>query len=376
MTAREIEVDGLRPLAVVRPPTPEELASSLREAVAAGQSVVPVGGGRALGLGDPLRSFDLAIDTTGLDRVVDHSQADLTATVEAGITLERLASVLGESGQLIPLDPFGGPGHTVGGALAGGLSGPLRLRYGSPRDYLVGLRVALPDGRLVRSGGRVVKNVSGYDMQKLHLGALGSLGIIVEASFKLFPRPFTDRTVETRPHSLPELLEASARALSMPMPPVALEVLSAGAGGWRALARFAGTGGAVDRMVGELGWPEGDPDFWRLHSEHTDPVWARVTVPVRRLPGLLQALPEGANWAASPGVGSVQWLGEGDPAVIRRIRGLAESEGGALVLMAAPVELKREVGVWGSEPAAAALMGAVRRTFDPSGLMSPGRYVV
>src|SRR5205823_722957 len=115
--------------------------------------------------------------------------------VEAGITLESLQAELGKAGQFLPLDPFGSPGHTVGGLLASGWTGPQRMRYGSPRDFLIGIRVALPDGKLASGGGRVVKNVSGYDMMKLHYGALGALGVIVAASFHGFPTPLHDVTV-------------------------------------------------------------------------------------------------------------------------------------------------------------------------------------
>src|SRR5205085_174104 len=220
----------------------EELAAALKEAAAAGQAVIPVGGGRALGMGNPPERFDLALETVGLDRLVEYSPADLTVTVEAGMRLEALQSELARAGQFLPLDPFGGPGHSVGGLLACGWSGPLRLRYGTARDYLVGLRVALPDGRLARSGGRVVKNVSGYDLNKLHLGALGSLGVIVEASFKLFPRPLKEVTVVREAGSHQEAWVEAERALALPLAPVALELVTAGRG-YALAARLAGAAG-------------------------------------------------------------------------------------------------------------------------------------
>ena len=188
-------VDGLEPADVMRPGSADELAAAARQR----RAVVPVGGGRALGFGDAPERYDVALSTTRLDRVVEFSQADLTCTVEAGITLERLQEELGRAGQFLPLDPRSSPGHTLGGALASGWTGPLRLRFGSPREFVVGMRVALPDGRLVRSGGRVVKNVSGYDLNKVHLGALGTLGVIVEASLKVFPRPPAELALEHRP---------------------------------------------------------------------------------------------------------------------------------------------------------------------------------
>jgi len=157
-------------------------------------------------MGDPPARCDVEIHTSRLDRVIEHTHGDMVVTVEAGITLEALQTELGKTSQFLPLDPFNSPGHTIGGLLASGWTGPLRLRFGSPRDFLIGIRVALPDGRLASAGGRVVKNVSGYDMMKLHLGALGALGVIVAASFKVFPKPLHDVTLESSYPSLDESL--------------------------------------------------------------------------------------------------------------------------------------------------------------------------
>ena len=205
--------------AVERPASAEELARTLHEAETARHSVVPVGGGRASGMGNPVESTDVFLHTTRLDRVLEHSQADMVVSVEAGITLEALQEHLGKSGQFLPLDPFNSPGHTIGGLLATGWTGPLRLRYGSPRDFLIGIRVALPDGKLASGGGRVVKNVSGYDMMKLHYGALGTLGVIVAASFKVFPKPLHDVTVASDGG-----WDAAEEALGTPLAPSALEL--------------------------------------------------------------------------------------------------------------------------------------------------------
>jgi glycolate oxidase FAD binding subunit len=365
-----VVVDGLAPARVARPTSAEEVAETLREAAAAGQAVVPVGGGRALGLGDPPDRFDVALETRALDRVLELSQADMTVGVEAGITLEALNARLAQVGQFLPVDPFNAPGHTVGGVLAAGLSGPLRLRYGSPRDFVIGLRVALPDGRLVSSGGRVVKNVSGYDMNKLHQGALGSLGVIVAASFKVFPRPHHEVSLETRPRGDP--WTEAARALALPQPPVALELTGDG----RLLARLAGTAGSVRRMAADLGWAPAAADVWEEHARSAGDAWARVSVPPARLREVVGGLPAGARWWASPGVGVAHWTGELDADAVRAARSEAEAAGGSLVLIAAPVELKRAVGAWGGRPATAEWMTRLRDAFDPRRTLSPGRYVI
>lgn len=338
----------------------------LHAAAVAEQAAVPVGGGRALAMGDPLQRFDIALETRGLDRIIELSQADLTVSVEAGITVEALNAQLATVGQFLPIDPFNAPGHTVGGVLAAGLSGPLRLRYGSPREFVIGLRVALADGRVASSGGRVVKNVSGYDLTKLHQGAMGSLGVIVAASFKVFPRPLREVTLEARPE---EPWREAERALALPMPPIALELTSDG----RLLARLAGSTQGVDRMARELGWSEVGPEVWAEHARRGGETWARISVPRARLRALTGRLEH--TWWASPGLGVAHWTGDLDAETIRLTRSAAEHAGGSLVLMAAPVELKRQVGAWGTAPPTLAWMRRLRDAFDPGRTLSPGRYV-
>ena len=361
-------VDGLTPKRVEKPSTADEVAEALRAAAQAGEALVPVGGGRALGMGDALERFDVALETRGLNRVVEISQADMTVSVEAGVSIEDLNGELAKVGQFVPIDPFNAPGHTVGGVLAAGLSGPLRMRYGSPREFVIGVRVALPDGRLASSGGRVVKNVSGYDLNKLHQGALGSLGVIVAASFKVFPRPLYEVSLEIRSD---DPWGEAERALRLPMAPVALELTSDN----RLLARLAGSQDGVRRIVKELGWPEVAVDVWAGHASLSGGTWARVSVPPTRLREVVGGFGDHTQWWASPGVGVAHWIGELDVSALRAARTAAEHAGGSLVLLAAPVELKREVGAWGSAPATLPWMRRLRDAFDPERTISPGRYV-
>jgi glycolate dehydrogenase FAD-binding subunit len=360
---------------VVTPDTPEAVAETIATAARDGHTVVPVGGGRAASMGAPTDRNDLELSLAKLDRVVEHSQADLTCTVEAGITLERLQEVLGEAGQFLPLDPRNSPGHTVGGALASGWTGPLRMRFGSPREFVVGLRVALPDGSLVRSGGRVVKNVSGYDMNKLHLGALGTLGVIVEASFKLFPRPAAQKTLERTAKSADEAWAEVQRLLTLPQLPWALEVERDAEGVLRLVTLIAGPRSAVDRLGREIGWQESG-ESWDQRSRITSAHWAKIAAPRSDLPGILAQLPPGAHWIAQPATGTADWLDASDAGAVVAVRALAERAGGSLVLLAAPDELKREVGVWGAEPATLDLMLRLRDAFDPQRTINPGRYLV
>ena len=318
-------------------------------------------------MGDPLASCDVELHTTLLDRVIEHSQADMVVSVEAGITIEALQQEVAKAGQFLPLDPYNSPGHTVGGLLATGWTGPLRLRYGSPRDFLIGIRVALPDGRLATGGGRVVKNVSGYDMMKLHYGALGSLGVIVAASFKVFPRPLYEVTVSSNGG-----WNAAAHALSTPVTPTALELESSG----RVLARYTGSPDAMSRIVKDLGWKEADPSAWDELSRRAPERWARIAAPREELRRIIQALPAEAEWWASPGVGIAHWSIATDAQTVHDLRSKAEAAHGTLVMLAAPEDFMRQVGAWGTRPPTIDIQRRLKHAFDPDGVLNPGRFVV
>lgn len=351
---------------VARPATPEDLARTLAEANAARQAVVAVGGGRSSAMGGVVERRDVELHTDRLDRVIEHAPADMVVTVEAGITLEALQGELAKSGQLLPLDPFNSPGHTIGGLLATGWSGPLRLRYGTARDFLIGIRVALPDGKLATAGGRVVKNVSGYDLMKLHLGAMGSLGVIVAASFKVFPRPLHDVTLES-PGGWP----AAEAALATSMPPCAVEVFPDG----RVLARYLGSRDAVSEVAASLGWTSADGSAWAEHATRSLDRWARIAAPRAELRTIVDGLPAGSDWWASPGVGVAHWR-FADAQSALEVRRRAEAAGGSLVLWSATEDEKRAIGAWGEPPATLDVMRRLKDAFDPNHILNPGRFVV
>ena len=353
-------------VAAVSPRSADEVANTLREAAGAGRAVTPVGGGRAASMGGLLARSDIELRMKALDRVIEHTAADMVVTVEAGIRLEALQEHLAKSGQFLPLDPFNSPGHTVGGLIASGWTGPLRLRYGSARDFLIGIRVALPDGKLASAGGRVVKNVSGYDLMKLHVGALGSLGVIVAASFKVFPRPLRDVTVESH-----DGWSAADQLLTLPMAPAALELFSDG----RVIARYFGSRDAVDVTVKATGWPQTDESVWVEHSRSAPATWARIATPRTELRRVLESLPTGARWWCSPGVGIAHWS-FGDASEVATVRKLIEAAGGSLVLMAAPDDVKNQVGAWGTPPPTLDVMRRLKDAFDPHHVLNPGRFVV
>src|SRR5262245_59113618 len=180
---------GRPPRFALRPASREEVAEALRAAARDGLAAIPFGGPPDAGVAAELPAFDLALDLSSLDRVVEYEPEDLTVTAECGVTIATLRARLAARGQELPLESAGGGRTTLGGALAANASGARRLRFGAPRDRVLGARFVLGDGTLARTGGKVVKNVAGYAIHRLLCGSRGGLAIVVEASLKLAPRP-------------------------------------------------------------------------------------------------------------------------------------------------------------------------------------------
>jgi len=221
-------VSGAAPRLALRPATRDEAAEAMRAAARDGLSVVPFGGPPDASLVADLPRFDLALDLAALDRVVEYEPEDLTVTVECGVTLATLRATLAARGQELPLESPGGGRTTLGGALAVNASGPRRLRFGAPRDRILGARFVLGDGTLARSGGKVVKNVAGYALHRLLCGSRGSLAILLEASLKLAPRP--ERREALLYAATAEQLRDAARWVEMPrLEPALLTVLGGSA---------------------------------------------------------------------------------------------------------------------------------------------------
>src|SRR5919109_5514446 len=183
----EDAVDGLRPQVIIETANADEVSKVLKTATDVGVQVIPRGGGTKLGWGNRPRAAQVIISTSRLKRVVEHAWGDMTATVEAGCTVQQFQQTLAEHGQLLALDPLWPEKATIGGILSTNDSGPLRIRFGSLRDLIIGITLVLPDGTIAKSGGKVVKNVAGYDLPKLATGALGTLAVITDAVFRLHP---------------------------------------------------------------------------------------------------------------------------------------------------------------------------------------------
>lgn len=217
-------IDGVEPREVLLPTSVEQVSAALRDAGERKLAVAPVGLGAFLYLGARPRRYDIALCLERLNTLLDYQPTDMTVTAEAGMTLSQLQAVLGENGQWLPLDPPNPEQVTVGGLIATNLSGPARFSQGTVRDFLIGLKVVRADGALVKGGGRVVKNVAGYDLAKLYCGSLGSLGVIVEATFKIRPRPEAQAILMLRFSSADRAMQATLQQITAELQPFFLEL--------------------------------------------------------------------------------------------------------------------------------------------------------
>ncbi len=414
--ARRWSVDGMALRVAVRPADAAGVCEVLRLCAESGASVVPWGGGTSIDVGNPPLSADVVLLTERLSRVVDHDHSNMTVTVEAGVTLGGLAGALAGHGQFLPLEPPRTEEATAGGAAAAALSGPRRARYGAARDLVLGIRVALTEGRVARSGGKTVKNVAGYDMCKLFVGSFGSLGVITELTFKLQPLPERSQTLLAFGTDQAAVFGFALRVLGSVLQPSAVTLLNPAAAGALGISEAAGAGPggaraclairaegldqAVRRQVRDAGAWAGDAglEMALLEGDSEESAWrgirdlgwsgspertvvARLSLPpgrvgdaFERLGGLL---PGGASLAAHAGCGtlwSVLDADEGAPALIA-LRRTASDLAGHLLVARAPAALKSTSDVWFPAPAALAAMRDLKAAFDPMRILNPGRFV-
>ena len=399
-------VAGVRPAVVVEPTSEEEVAATLAFADAEGLKVVIRGGGTQLGLGAPPTGADILLSMRGLGRLVEHEPGDMTATAEAGLTLADFQAALGEAGQWLALDPALPAEATIGGIVATAASGAHRLRYGGVRDQIIGVRIVRADGTIAKGGGKVVKNVAGFDLPKLFTGSLGTLGAIVTATFRVYPREASASTVLLRSTDGEGLGALAVRLIATTLVPSALDLTGTLGEAEQALAiRFEGSAAACADQVREflaLAGPLGATSE-TLTGEDEAAYWRAATIPPQAaarggatvllkatlLPGevrgwlaAVEALTarnaiDGA-WRAHAGHGTVALRLHGEEnalaAAIAEARGLAVARRGSLVIEDAPPALLAGLDPWGPSTAIA-LMRRIKAQFDPQGTLNPGRFV-
>ena len=385
------------------PTSYEEAAELLRAAAADGRSVRFRGGGTKLEWGRPAPGPDLEICTRGLDRVLEHNAGDFTAVLQAGTPLSRAQEVFAGAGQMLALDPplspwgaagddaaleAGDAGATIGGIVATNDSGPLRHRYGGVRDLVVGVTVVLSDGTIARAGGKVIKNVAGYDIGKLFAGAFGTLGLIAEVTVRLHPRSARTATVMARSSDPTGLAGAGAALAHAPLEADCLDLWwDASSSAGAVLARFgsADPGPRVEEAAARLHEFGGlaveidndDESCWEAQraAQRGDVVVKVSTLP-SSLPAAITATQDlGGTLVARAGLG-LAWIQldpAGAAAAIEELRRrLAPAP---CVLLDAPTEVRAALDPWGDETGPVELMRNVKERFDPAGVCAPGLYV-
>jgi glycolate oxidase FAD binding subunit len=414
-------VGGLTPPWVASPADTSEASALLAAATEHELAVVPRGSGTTVSWGVPPRQLDLVIDTLRLDRVIEHAAGDLVVRAQAGVTMNQLAVVLATARQQLALDVPPGPGGrggspTVGGVLATGAAGPRRLRYGTPRDLLIGITVIRPDGTVTKSGGKVVKNVAGYDLGKLYTGSQGTLGLITEAIFRLHPLPAATAFVTAGYADPAPAAEGVAAAAGSDLAPAAIEIDRPSRDG---LVRVAvllegDPGGLSERasqMRGVLGagtatldaappwWGAGPATPGSGAAIREGSTLIQIGFWAAALPGVLDAVDAagraagldpavagsaaaGVLHAAVPGTAAPEALAAFLAGLRERLArdlepGFAGGEGpparASAVVVRAPAAVQALIDMWGPVPSLG-LMRALKDQFDPGHLMAPGRF--
>ncbi len=428
-------VDGIVPKLVVFPENVEQVSALMKLADQERLAVVPRGSGTKMSLGNIPRQVDVVLVLKKLNKILEYEPDDLTATVEAGILLTDLQRCLKEKNQFFPLDPPFSSEATLGGIVATNSNGPGRLFHGSVRDLVVGIRVVHPGGVITRAGGKVVKNVSGYDMNKLYTGSLGTLGIITELSLKLRPLPEVSKTLLLRFSSLSEAARLVLQISTSELLATSLEILDSGA--WEIMsradpsinpgqgvaapgvtfaARLEGLSENVERQIIQIReWGQqrgttgaevlvGDlhDKFWEKIQNHpqtfsvdaSNTIRCKASLPASKVEDFFQTVKKiGHSQNLDPvmfshagsGIVYIYFGLEAVPTgvdrmsifsyIIREIRNLSLQFEGSLVIEAAPTELKKKVDVWGPVGDSLKIMKLLKEQFDPHGILNPGRFI-
>ncbi len=389
-------VDGMQPSGVIAPATTQEVAEVLRYCNATGLAVIPRGGGTKLWLGDRPQKADFVLSMERLNQVIEHAAGDMTATVEAGCTIDNFQRTLKEHGQRLAADPMWPEASTVGGLLATAESGTLRIRYGAVRDLVLGLELVLADGSVVKAGGKVVKNVAGYDLTKLAIGSLGTLGVITRAVFRLHPIPVATATYST---SLPTASAASKLVLAIlnsQLVYTGLQVRATRADAFAVDVRFEGIPESLQDQFLKLNQVAGLAAFssagevWAARQELFDGATSSMICKCSVLPAQIGSLCDAifrqadsvkasANLVAQgTGIVEMRLDADGPAPLAKALHGLrAKVQGlqGTLIVQRCPMAMKEGLDVWGPIGDALPLMHEIKKKFDPARILNPGRFV-
>jgi glycolate oxidase FAD binding subunit len=392
-------VEGVAPDFVVEPGSVEEISDVMKLAASEGLAVAPRGGGTKMHIGDPPRQLDLIVSTARMNEVLEHTPGDQIVRLEAGVKLEDLQEHISDSDQMLAIDP---PerGATIGGMVAANSSGPRRYRYGTIRDLIIGITVVLHDGTVAKAGGKVVKNVAGYDLSKLFTGSLGTLGVIATANFRLHPLPGAARTVAVDITD-PQQAQAAAQAIvHSQVEATAVELhygenerllavlLESIAGGIDAkaettsflLKQFGEVRTLSDEEVDRLG-PVTSPEV-------ADEIVLKIGAPPADLDAVLESVLGAAERKglahpritghAGTGVTLIGFSGENEDdaaGFVEEMREIWVRRGGNVILQRGPLTLKQRVGTWDNGGDYLGLVRRVKEKFDPRGGMNPGRFL-
>ncbi len=390
------EICGVTPELYVEPANEAELARVLEYANRAGMLVAPRGGGTKMDWGTAAQAIDLMISSAKFARILEYAPADMTVTVGAGVTMAQLQSALAEHRQRLALDPLWPDRATVGGVIATNDGGALRLRYGGVRDLIIGITVVLGDGTIATSGGKVVKNVAGYDLPKLMSGALGTLGIITRAVFRLHPLPAQSQTHSFTFRNREKANEFMLAVVDSVVVPTGLQMRTGATGVIAVDVRIDGIAAGIAaqtetvcELAGE-GSP-GKPDFdpWQAREQLWNSSASATICKLSMLPTQLsstaefvrEALSDNADWTLLMHSTGLSWL-QADAAdcaqiadFISSIRAFLAPAGGTAVVLKAPPTLRQKVDLWGSAGTALPLMKRIKEQFDPRGILNRGRFV-
>jgi glycolate oxidase FAD binding subunit len=389
-------VSGVLPEFVAEPKDEHKLAGVLSLANEAGIAVVPRGSGTKLDWGNPPKKAQLILSTVRLNRIVEHAWADLTVTVEAGCTLQSLQRTLAQHGQRLAFDGLWAERATIGGVLSTNDSGALRLRFGALRDLIIGVTIALPDGTLASSGGKVVKNVAGYDLPKLVTGAFGTLGVITRAVFRLHPLPRAAKTFSFFAENSADMQQDILAIQDSQLAHTSLQIRGAAGEPTAADILFEATDVGLNtqesqlrKLLGSARLEQASDGIWNARQD----LWATPTnnsllaklsllaTDIAKTLDSLKSLCDSRklNWRIvlqATGIGMLRLEGDLNQvaAAVEQLRTELQSRGGALVVLRRPPELT-SIDAWGNAGDGISLMRAVKHQLDPKNTLNPGRFV-